>query len=116
MPTQVSAGDSETGPLGLGSPLSSNETRQKCSDSMAAVGTSNLAPGVLLPVPVYRYRKWGGQMTAQLGYDQLEAAARNHAWQYGHSLRSILDSRPDAGSAIPWTFPRDHGHRLDTSA
>ncbi|MFH9957436.1 glycosyltransferase family 2 protein [Streptomyces roseolus] len=64
-------------------------------DYMAAVGTSNLAPGVLLPVPVYRYRKWGGQMTAQLGYDQLEAAARNHAWQYGHSLRSILDSRAD---------------------
>ncbi len=67
---------------------------------MAAVGTSNLAPGVLLPVPVYRYRKWGGQMTAQHGYDQLEASARRHAWQYGHSLRSILHSRTDLGSAV----------------
>ncbi|MFF9016587.1 glycosyltransferase family 2 protein [Streptomyces sp. NPDC014870] len=64
-------------------------------DYMAAVGTSNLAPGVLLPVPVYRYRKWGGQMTAQVGYDRMEAAARSHAWQYGHSLRSVLHSRAD---------------------
>lgn len=93
MPTQVSAGDSETGPLGLGSPLSSNETRQKCSDSCAAVGVSNLAPGILLPVPVYRYRKHPGQMTAQLGYDQLELTAREHAWQYGKDLRSALRHR-----------------------
>ncbi len=95
MPTQVSAGDSETGPLGLGSPLSSNETRQKCSDSCAALGVTTLAPGILLPVPVYRYRKHPGQMTAQNGYDQLETAAREHAWAYGRSLRAVLRGGED---------------------
>ena len=29
-------------------------------------------------------------MTAQVGYDQLEAAAREHAWAYGRSLRAVL--------------------------
>ncbi|WP_086704518.1 glycosyltransferase, partial [Streptomyces tricolor] len=59
-------------------------------DYCAALGVTALAPGILLPVPVYRYRKWDGQMTAQVGYDQLEAAAREHAWAYGRSLRSVL--------------------------
>lgn len=97
MPTQVSAGDSETGPLGLGSPLSSNETRQKCSDSCASLGITTLAPGVLLPVSVYRYRKHAGQLTKSASYDELEAAAREHAWQYGRHLREVL--RTGAGAA-----------------
>ncbi|MFE7302633.1 glycosyltransferase family 2 protein [Streptomyces sp. NPDC057579] len=59
-------------------------------DYMAAVGVTNLAPGILLPQPVYRYRKHPGQLTAQRGYDQLEAAAREHAWHYGRSLRSVV--------------------------
>ncbi|MGC5244260.1 hypothetical protein ACPXCH_31390, partial [Streptomyces albogriseolus] len=82
--------DSETGPWGPRGSLSSNETRQKCSNSCAALGVTSLAPGILLPVPVYKYRKWSGQMTAQMAYDQLEAAAREHAWQYGRSLRAVL--------------------------
>jgi hypothetical protein len=56
---------------------------------------TTLAPGILLPLPVYRYRKWDGQMTAQSGYDQLEAAAREHAWAYGRSLRAVLRSGED---------------------
>ncbi|WP_437064752.1 glycosyltransferase family 2 protein [Streptomyces sp. enrichment culture] len=62
-------------------------------DYMAAVGVTSLASGILLPVPVYRYRKHPGQMTAQPGYDQLETAAREHAWQYGRSLRSAVRPR-----------------------
>ncbi len=58
-------------------------------DYMTAIGITSLAPGILLPQPVYRYRKHPGQMTAQPGYDQLEAAAREHAWSYGRSLRSL---------------------------
>ncbi|MFE3117144.1 glycosyltransferase family 2 protein [Streptomyces niveus] len=63
-------------------------------DYMTAIGISNLAPGILLPVPVYRYRKHPGQMTTQPGYDELESAAREHAWQYGRSLRSALRNHP----------------------
>ncbi|WP_432141200.1 glycosyltransferase family 2 protein [Streptomyces sp. bgisy084] len=59
-------------------------------DYMAAIGVTSLAPGILLPVPVYRYRKHPGQMTKQTTYDQLEAAAREHAWNYGRSLRAAL--------------------------
>ncbi|MEU1629244.1 glycosyltransferase [Streptomyces sp. NPDC020096] len=59
-------------------------------DYLTAVGVTSLAPGILLPQPVYRYRKHPGQMTVQHGYDQLEAAAREHAWQYGRSLRSVV--------------------------
>jgi glycosyltransferase involved in cell wall biosynthesis len=59
-------------------------------DYCAALGVTALAPGILLPVPVYRYRKWHGEMTAQVGYNQLEAAAREHAWAYGRSLRAVL--------------------------
>ncbi|WP_367435091.1 glycosyltransferase family 2 protein [Streptomyces celluloflavus] len=59
-------------------------------DYCAAVGVTSLAPGILLPQAVYRYRKYAGQMTAQHGYDQLEPAAREHAWQYGRSLRFVV--------------------------
>ncbi|MFE0207391.1 glycosyltransferase family 2 protein [Streptomyces sp. NPDC058985] len=59
-------------------------------DYCAALGVTSLAPGILLPVPVYRYRKHPGQMTVQVGYDQLEAAAREHAWAYGRSLRALV--------------------------
>ncbi|MCC2275567.1 glycosyltransferase [Streptomyces sp. ET3-23] len=60
-------------------------------DYCAAVGVTNLAPGILLPQAVYRYRKYAGQMTSQPGYDQLEPAAREHAWQYGRALRAALN-------------------------
>ncbi|WP_308297356.1 glycosyltransferase [Streptomyces sp. UNOB3_S3] len=59
-------------------------------DYMAAIGTTCLAPGILLPLPVYRYRKHAGQMTQQDGYDELEAAARRHAWHFGNSLRTAV--------------------------
>lgn len=59
-------------------------------DYCTALGVTALAPGILLPTPVYKYRKWDGQMTAQVGYGQLEAAAREHAWAYGRSLRAVL--------------------------
>ena len=62
-------------------------------DYMAAVGVTSLASGILLPVPVYRYRKHPGQMTKQASYDALEAAARQHAWTYGRSLRSAVRTR-----------------------
>lgn len=64
-------------------------------DYCAALGVTALASGILLPTPVYKYRKWGGQMTAQAAYDQLEAAAREHAWQYGRSLRAVLHRSED---------------------
>ncbi len=46
----------------------------------------------MLRLPVYRYRKHPGQMTQQTSYDQLEAAAREHAHSYGLSLRAALHS------------------------
>ncbi|WP_189940939.1 glycosyltransferase family 2 protein [Streptomyces aurantiogriseus] len=62
-------------------------------DYMAAVGVTCLAAGILLPVPVYRYRKHPGQMTRQDAYAALEPGARRHAWNYGRSLRSALSAR-----------------------
>jgi hypothetical protein len=62
-------------------------------DYMAAIGVTSLAPGILLPVPVYRYRKHPGQMTRQTSYDDLEPRARQHAWHYGRSLRTVLGAR-----------------------
>ncbi|MFI8103429.1 glycosyltransferase family 2 protein [Streptomyces sp. NPDC086023] len=59
-------------------------------DYMAAVGVTNLAPGVLLPLPVYKYRKHEGQMTQGEQYDELELAARQHAHAYGHALRNAF--------------------------
>ncbi|MFF8022170.1 glycosyltransferase family 2 protein [Streptomyces sp. NPDC007896] len=58
-----------------------------------------LAPGILLPVPVYRYRKHVGQMTAQDSYDHLEAKARVFAHRFGASLRAASLSLCDAASA-----------------
>ncbi|MBL1086550.1 glycosyltransferase [Streptomyces actinomycinicus] len=58
-------------------------------DYCAALGVTALAPGVLLPVPVYRYRKHAGQMTRQESYDELEARARIHAWNFGRCLREF---------------------------
>ncbi|MFD4022265.1 glycosyltransferase family 2 protein [Streptomyces sp. NPDC058576] len=66
-------------------------------DYCAALGITTLAPGVLLPVSVYRYRKHAGQLTKSASYDELEAAAREHAWQYGRHLRAVL--RTGAGAA-----------------
>ncbi|MGJ5751608.1 glycosyltransferase family 2 protein [Streptomyces puniciscabiei] len=60
-------------------------------DYCAAVGVTSLAPGILLPQAVYRYRKYAGQMTSQPGYGQLEPAAREHAWHYGRALRAALN-------------------------
>lgn len=68
-------------------------------EDYCALAVTCLAPGVVLPVPVYRYRKHTGQMTAQRGYEQLESAAREHAWQYGHALRSAVGFRQVAGTA-----------------
>ncbi|MFJ9979334.1 glycosyltransferase family 2 protein [Streptomyces cyaneofuscatus] len=59
-------------------------------EDYCSLAVTCLAPGIVLPLPVYRYRKHAGQMTAQHGYDQLESAAREHAWQYGHALRSAV--------------------------
>lgn len=59
-------------------------------DYMAAVGVTALAPGVLLPLPVYKYRKHADQMTQGDQYDDLELAARRHAHAYGHALRNTL--------------------------
>ncbi|MFC8708878.1 MULTISPECIES: glycosyltransferase [unclassified Streptomyces] len=59
-------------------------------DYMTAVGITSLAPGILLPQVVYRYRKHAGQMTASPEYSLLEAAAREHAWNYGRSLRAAV--------------------------
>ncbi|MFI0743001.1 glycosyltransferase [Streptomyces sp. NPDC021100] len=69
-------------------------------DYMAAVGVTCLAPGIVLPQPVYRYRKHAGQMTQQGEYDALEAAARQHAWNFGRSLRTALAVPPVVGSAV----------------
>ncbi|PIM71826.1 glycosyltransferase [Streptomyces sp. JV178] len=62
-------------------------------DYVAALGITSLAPGMLLPLPVYRYRKHPGQMTRQDAYDVLEPEARRHAWNYGRSLRAALCAR-----------------------
>ncbi|MFG2564650.1 glycosyltransferase family 2 protein [Streptomyces sp. NPDC048567] len=66
-------------------------------EDYCALAVTCLASGVVLPLPVYRYRKHSGQMTAQFGYGQLESAAREHAWQYGHHLRAVI--RAGAGTA-----------------
>ncbi|MFF3372093.1 glycosyltransferase family 2 protein [Streptomyces sp. NPDC002680] len=68
-------------------------------DYMSAIGVTCLAPGLLLPVPVYRYRKRPGQMTRQDTYNALEPAARQHAWNYGHSLRAALAARTTSKQA-----------------
>ncbi|MFF7337355.1 glycosyltransferase family 2 protein [Streptomyces sp. NPDC008163] len=69
-------------------------------EDYCALAVTCLAPGVVLPVSVYRYRKHSGQMTAQLGYGQLESAAREHAWQFGHHLRAVIRAGAGVGSAV----------------
>ncbi|MFE5934223.1 glycosyltransferase family 2 protein [Streptomyces sp. NPDC056470] len=80
-------------------------------DYMAAVGVTSLAPGILLRLPVYQYRKHPGQMTRQPSYDVLEAAAREHAWQYGRSLRSALQADRTSGHrrCSAGASPRERG-------
>ena len=68
-------------------------------DYCAALGVTSLAPGILLPLPVYRYRKHPGQMTRQDAYDVLEPEARRHAWNYGGSLRAALRARETSAAA-----------------
>lgn len=69
-------------------------------EDYCALAVTCLSPGVVLPVPVYRYRKHPGQMTAQDSYDELEARARSFAHRFGVSLRtaclSLRDSDPAA--------------------
>ncbi|MGY4968342.1 glycosyltransferase family 2 protein [Streptomyces nigrescens] len=67
-------------------------------DYLAAVGVTCLSPGILLPIPVYRYRKHSGQMTAQESYNTLEAQARQVAFNFGHSLRSASSALQHAAS------------------
>ncbi|MFB7630508.1 glycosyltransferase [Streptomyces sp. NPDC056149] len=59
-------------------------------EDYCALAVTCLAPGVVLPVPVYRYRKHAGQMTAQDSYGQLEASARAFAHRFGASLRTAF--------------------------
>ncbi|WP_078890147.1 glycosyltransferase family 2 protein [Streptomyces maremycinicus] len=68
-------------------------------DYCAALGVTSLAPGILLPLPVYRYRKHPGQMTRQDAYDVLEPEARRHAWNYGGSLRAAFRARETSAAA-----------------
>ncbi|WP_416987023.1 glycosyltransferase [Streptomyces sp. T028] len=69
-------------------------------DYIAALGITSLAPGILLPIPVYRYRQHPRQMTRQDSYHALEASARRHAWNFGRSLRAALSRREPIGSAV----------------
>ncbi|MFE0188000.1 glycosyltransferase family 2 protein [Streptomyces sp. NPDC058989] len=71
-------------------------------EDYCALAVTCLAPGILLPVPVYRYRKHAGQMTQQSRYGELEGAARRHAWNFGRSLRTtVLDLRGGRWAGIP---------------
>ncbi|AJT62519.3 hypothetical protein T261_0830 [Streptomyces lydicus] len=70
-------------------------------EDYCALAVTCLAPGILLPVPVYRYRKHAGQMTRQDTHDVLEASARWHAHNFGSNLRAVFARRHamDAGAA-----------------
>ncbi|AJC55061.1 glycosyltransferase [Streptomyces sp. 769] len=67
-------------------------------EDYCALAVTCLAPGILLPVPVYRYRKHAGQMTRQDTYDILESDVRRHAYNLGSNLRAVF-TRRDAGEA-----------------
>ncbi|MEU9303167.1 glycosyltransferase [Streptomyces sp. NPDC048269] len=72
-------------------------------DYVSALGITGLAPGILLPRPVYRYRKHPGQMTAQgAAYQALEAKARIHAWNFGRSLRALVTPRHSQAAHVSW--------------
>ncbi|MER5443191.1 glycosyltransferase [Streptomyces sp. NPDC002790] len=57
-------------------------------EDYCALAVTCLAPGIVLPVPVYRYRKHRGQMTAQDSYNELEQRSRAFAHAFGASLRA----------------------------
>ncbi|MER5443125.1 glycosyltransferase [Streptomyces sp. NPDC002790] len=57
-------------------------------EDYCALAVTCLAPGIVLPVPVYRYRKHAGQMTAQDSYDELESRSRAFAHGFGANLRA----------------------------
>lgn len=89
----------------------------KGEDYAFLMGVCARAGGELLSDVVYHRRVHEGQWTAEDTYrDQVEFDARRHAWLKGRAEGELQAEAPLAGSAIPWTFPRDHGHRLDTSA
>ncbi|MET8829841.1 glycosyltransferase [Streptomyces sp. NPDC004610] len=84
-------------------------------EDYCALAVTCLADGILLPVPVYRYRKHPGQMTAQATYHELETQARTFAHRYGTSLLSAMAGGegtvpgPTPGGAMrsgPQTEPR----------
>ncbi|MGC5244615.1 hypothetical protein ACPXCH_33215, partial [Streptomyces albogriseolus] len=82
--------DSETGPWGPRGSLSSNETRQKCSNSTYVMGVTGRSAGELLPAVVYHRRDHDDQWTADAGYrDQAEFDARTHAWNQGRAERAL---------------------------
>lgn len=68
-------------------------------EDYCALAVTCLAQGVVLPVPVYRYRKHPGQMTAQDSYNELEARARDFAHRFGISLRAVSLAHRDSASA-----------------
>lgn len=68
-------------------------------EDYCALAVTCLAPGILLPVPVYRYRKHSGQMTAQDSYDTLEAQVRQFAHRFGTSLCSASRALRDAAAS-----------------
>ncbi|MGW2404060.1 glycosyltransferase [Streptomyces sp. NPDC001739] len=59
-------------------------------DFVMVNGVTSLAPGELLPHVVYLYRKHPHQMTAAANFDELEAPAREFAWQHGRHLAAAL--------------------------
>lgn len=68
-------------------------------EDYCALAVTCLAPGILLPIPVYRYRKHPAQMTAQDSYHELEEMARVFAHGFGASLHAATRPRRDVGSA-----------------
>ncbi|MFJ2296845.1 glycosyltransferase family 2 protein [Streptomyces sp. NPDC087894] len=69
-------------------------------EDYCALAVTCLAPGILLPVPVYRYRKHPAQMTAQDSYAELEERARVFAHGFGASLHAAAHPRRDAPSSL----------------
>nr|WP_308190089.1 glycosyltransferase [Streptomyces aculeolatus] len=70
-------------------------------EDYCALAVTCLADGILLPVPVYRYRKHAGQMTVQDSYHQLEPPARQFAHHFGTSLSTAVNTRGTAPTRPP---------------
>ncbi|WP_164784881.1 glycosyltransferase family 2 protein [Streptomyces griseoviridis] len=68
-------------------------------EDYCALAITCLAPGILLPVPVYRYRKHAAQMTSQDSYDELEGKARVFAHRFGASLHAAARALRDSASS-----------------